>query len=277
MALRLNLNKLKQNQTTETQTEEAKPLNLNINSSKLKSQPVEETQETSFNLSFTPNTTYDLDDMIYKKSRSNSDAALIIQVLEREKIKDQIVLMVTRDIIEAHGLTWNEETYKTDVSQIPGFEKLFDVYLNTYYEIYLANAGAVSSGSMSMDTVLNKISIFNQDYRKHLLESGAYPTQIDQYLKDYNKPNVVWTEGTLETDSECDPSWIDQYIKDFMTYYEVYIKEHRMFLNDYSVFEARETRSDCTIYTMRDYSFSTIGEIGHEHTLRTGYAGNEEE
>lgn len=280
MALKLNLNKLKQNQTNnetiKTEEQPVSSLNLNLNKTKVAEEPVQ--QETAFNLSFTPNNTYDLDEMIQKKLRSNSDSALMLQVFERESVKDNIVAMITRDIIEAHGLTWNEETYKTDISVIPGFERLFDIYLKTYYEIYLANIGQVSSGSMSMDTVLNKISIFNQDYRKYLLESGSYPTQIDQYFKDYNKPNVIWTEGTLETDSESDPSWIDQYIKDFMTYCEVYVKNSTIYLNDYTEIELRESHDDYDLYSMKDYSFSTIGgNSEHAHTLVTGFNGPEEE
>jgi len=154
--------------------------------------------QTGFKLSATNGKTYDLDEIIKTKLRSNSEATLNLRVNSSEELRDKLVEMVTKKILDDYGISYGlyEDEYKTKISEVSNFSSLFDQYYNMYYDEY---TGIINNdgydGSISMDTALRKITLTKEDIRKYTLSDVA-EHQKEFVLPNKYRPVVIWTDGT---------------------------------------------------------------------------------
>ena len=244
----LNLNKLKSNTSSTSTVEDTSvtnPTTLGLNLSfKQTKQTEQETQQSTyggldltnvinnqntlqpediitqegFSLSFTTNTVYDLDEMILEKMRDNSERTLILRTITSEELQTRMIELVTKKMLDDYNVEWTEENYKTQVSEIEGFYRLFDIYFNRYYEEYRKYISKLEHpGSISLDSVFREIKLTKEDIRKYTLSDVAENQSKMISYSDRFKPVVIWTDGSIDDGEQTE---LNQYL-DYAKLYQV--------------------------------------------------------
>ena len=244
----LNLNKLKSNTSSTSTVEDTSVINpttlgLNLSLKKTKAaaqveepttygglnltnvinnqntlQPEDIITQEGFSLSFTTDKVYDLDAMILEKMRDNSERTLILRTITNEELQVRLIELVTKKMLEDYNIEWTEENYKTQVSEIENFARLFDIYFNRYYEEYRKYISKLENpGSISLDSIFREINLTKEDIRKYTLADVAENQASMISYSDRYKPVVIWTDGSNDNGEQTQ---LDQYL-DYEKLYEV--------------------------------------------------------
>ena len=70
--------------------------------------------------------------------------------------------LVAKKILSDYNIPYSDSNYKTEINKIPNFSRVFDVYANKYYRIYIG-----------MDTLTYPIS--NEDKFNSIIGMKYYP------------------------------------------------------------------------------------------------------
>ena len=233
----LNLNKLKSNASSTVEVEDTSvknptTLGLNLSLKKTKAaaqveepttygglnltnvinnqnalQPEDIITQEGFSLSFTTDKVYDLDAMILEKMRDNSERTLILRTITNEELQVRLIELVTKKMLDDYNIEWTEENYKTQVSEIENFARLFDIYFNRYYEEYRKYLSKLENpGSISLDSIFREINLTKEDIRKYTLADVAENQSSMLSYSDRYKPVVIWTDGSVDNGDRVDVS-----------------------------------------------------------------------
>lgn len=131
---RLNLNGMKKQATQETTTA-ATALN-GLNTSQItatRPEPI----NPGFKLSFTDGKSYDLDEIIANKRMDNANAPLFLQAGLGQVFEETMSELVAKKILSDYNIPYSDSNYKTQINLVPNFDRIFTVYSNKYYRIYV--------------------------------------------------------------------------------------------------------------------------------------------
>lgn len=174
---------------------------LNFNNIKKKQSQQEPPQvnpisQPGFNLAFTNGKTYDLDEIIAEKLRSNSDSVLRVKVLTDENLQNKLIELVSKKILDNYNVSYTNDNYKSRVSKVAGFSQIFDVYYNEYYDAYIDAINQDSyDGSISIDTILREINLTKADVKNYTLKD-VEAAQDTFLMPNKYRPVIIWTDGT---------------------------------------------------------------------------------
>lgn len=183
---------------------------LNFNNIKKKQSQQEPSQvnpisQPGFNLAFTNGKTYDLDEIIAEKLRSNSDSALRIKVLTDDNLQNKLIELVSKKILDDYNISYTNDNYKSQVSKVAGFSQIFDIYYSKYYDAYVAAINQDSyDGSISIDTILREINLTKADVKNYTLKD-VEAAQDTFLMPNKYRPVIIWTDGT-DDPGDVEPS-----------------------------------------------------------------------
>lgn len=235
----LNLNKLKSNTSSTNNQNTLKPEDI--------------ITQKGFSLSFTTDKVYDLDAMILEKMRDNSERTLILRTITNEELQVRLIELVTKKILDDYNIEWTEEDYKTQVSEIKNFARLFDIYFNRYYEEYRKYISKLENpGSISLDSIFREINLTKEDIRKYTLADVAENQASMISYSDRYKPVVIWTDGSNDNGEQAQ---LDQYLElGFVT-----TDDLSKTLNEYS--KTNEIESIIANYMLANYGNGNTEEF----------------
>ena len=180
-------------------------MGLKLNTDKLKNktqtnQPVKNTVSKGFKLSASSDKKYDLDQIIYKIRRDNADYPLLVQIDYTNLNNKQFVQLMTKYVLDKFNVAYNENNFDDYVviAQVPNFELELEQMCNKYYKIYYQYYGALNEGSISIDTVFEKITLARDDYEQYLLSNPGVLNTVSYQVDGDNKPKFLVEEGTVE-------------------------------------------------------------------------------
>ena len=178
---KLNLSGLKKQAEANNTPVESTTLN-GLNLSQL-TQPKPEAVNPGFSLSFTEGKHYDLDQIVDEKRRDNENAPIFLQASLGEVFEKTMAELVAKKILSDYNIPYSDNNYKTEINNIPNFSRIFDVYANKYYRIYVG-----------MDTLTYTVS--NEDKFNSIIGMKYYPI-VDGNIQVLPNPLIV-----LESDKE---------------------------------------------------------------------------
>ena len=163
---------------------------------------------TGFELSFTDDVTYDLDEILLSIRRDNPDSELLMHVITENSIEEQLIQIITEQLLTL---------YSTDnINNIPNFGTL----LSKRYEQEIATvditlSSSLLEGSLTINETQPKIGVKKEDIGRYLLSNTKAKRSAP--VVNLNRPIVIWTEenGDLnQPDAITTFSNIYNYIKD---------------------------------------------------------------
>ena len=178
---KLNLSGLKKQ--AESNKDSVEPTTLNGLDLSQITQPKPEAVNPGFSLSFTEGKSYDLDQIVAEKRRDNENAPIFLQASLGEVFEKTMAELVAKKILSDYNIPYSDSNYKTEINKIPNFSRVFDVYANKYYRIYIG-----------MDTLTYPIS--NEDKFNSIIGMKYYPI-VDGNIEVLPTPLVV-TESDKE-------------------------------------------------------------------------------
>ena len=198
-------------------------MGLKLNTDKLKNKSSTNNTETTnsvskgFKLSASSNKKYDLDQIIYKIRRDNSDYPLLIQIDYTNLNNKQFVELMTKYVLDEHNIPYNENNF-TDyevIRQVPNFEQELEKMCNKYYAIYYQYYGALNEGSISIDTVFETITLARDDYEEYLLSNPQVTRNVTYQVEGDNKPKFIVEEGNTDLlDNDIDSKSVLDLLED---------------------------------------------------------------
>ena len=178
---KLNLSGLKKQ--AESNKDSVEPTTLNGLDLSQITQPKPEAVNPGFSLSFTEGKSYDLDQIVAEKRRDNENAPIFLQASLGEVFEKTMAELVAKKILSDYNIPYSDSNYKTEINKIPNFSRVFDVYANKYYRIYIG-----------MDTLTYPIS--NEDKFNSIIGMKYYPI-VDGNIEVLANPLIV-TESDKE-------------------------------------------------------------------------------
>ena len=172
---KLNLNGLKKQAESNKDSVESTTLN-GLNLSQV-TQPKPEAVKPGFSLSFTEGKSYDLDQIVAEKRRDNENAPIFLQASLGPVFEKTMAELVAKKILSDYNIPYSDSNYKTEINKIPNFSRVFDVYANKYYRIYIG-----------MDTLTYPIS--NEDKFNSIIGMKYYPI-VDGNIQVLPNPLIV--------------------------------------------------------------------------------------
>ena len=172
---KLNLSGLKKQAEANNTPVESTTLN-GLNLSQL-TQPKPEVVNPGFSLSFTEGKHYDLDQIVDEKRRDNENAPIFLQASLGPVFEKTMAELVAKKILSDYNIPYSDNNYKTEINKIPNFSRIFDVYANKYYRIYIG-----------MDTLTYPVS--NEDKFNSIIGMKYYPI-VDGNIQVLAKPLIV--------------------------------------------------------------------------------------
>ena len=157
---KLNLSGLKKQ--AESNKDSVEPTTLNGLDLSQITQPKPEAVNPGFSLSFTEGKSYDLDQIVAEKRRDNENAPIFLQASLGEVFEKTMAELVAKKILSDYNIPYSDSNYKTEINKIPNFSRIFDVYANKYYRIYIG-----------MDTLTYSVS--NEDKFNSIIGIKYYP------------------------------------------------------------------------------------------------------
>lgn len=172
---KLNLSGLKKQ--AESNKDSVEPTTLNGLDLSQITQPKPEAVNPGFSLSFTEGKNYDLDQIVAEKRRDNENAPIFLQASLGEVFEKTMAELVAKKILSDYNIPYSDSNYKTEINKIPNFSRVFDVYANKYYKIYIG-----------MDTLTYPIS--NEDKFNSIIGMKYYPI-VDGNIEVLANPLIV--------------------------------------------------------------------------------------
>ena len=172
---KLNLSGLKKQ--AESNKDSVEPTTLNGLDLSQITQPKPEAVNPGFSLSFTEGKSYDLDQIVAEKRRDNENAPIFLQASLGEVFEKTMAELVAKKILSDYNIPYSDSNYKTEINKIPNFSRVFDVYANKYYRIYIG-----------MDTLTYPIS--NEDKFNSIIGMKYYPI-VDGNIEVLPTPLIV--------------------------------------------------------------------------------------
>jgi hypothetical protein len=173
-------------------------MSLKLGTTGLKSSATTTTTETtaatsSVSLTFTDKYVYDFDAMV-AELRSNADSPLSAEVTSETEINAKIEELAAKDILTDYNIAFTNDDYKTQVSKVLNFKRIYEQYFKQYYAIYKAELAAnKTNGSISADSIAETIEATRSDVKKYLTNSSLLSaTQAETIAK----VAAIWSEGT---------------------------------------------------------------------------------
>lgn len=149
----------------------------------------DDSQTKGIKITGTIGQTYDLDSLLAAKRRDNSDASLMAQIDLTDLNNEQLMYQVSKFVLDDAGIEYDDSNYKTKISEVDDFEAKYETALEYYYKIYLTYYGKLTEGSVSISTVLEKISLCKEDYEKWLTSKDSLP--VTEAISGYNAQMIV--------------------------------------------------------------------------------------
>ena len=172
---KLNLSGLKKQAESNKDSVESTTLN-GLNLSQV-TQPKPEAVKPGFSLSFTEGKNYDLDQIVAEKRRDNENAPIFLQASLGPVFEKTMAELVAKKILSDYNIPYSDSNYKTEINKIPNFSRIFDVYANKYYRIYVG-----------MDTLTYPVS--NEDKFNSIIGMKYYPI-VDGNIQVLPNPLIV--------------------------------------------------------------------------------------
>lgn len=145
---------------------------------------------TGISVTGTSGQTYDLDGIIAAIRRDNPSTPLLVP----SQYDSQIITHLITLILSDYAITVPEGSTELATAQtsIDSFENVLNRYINSYYAIYKASLPGVLEGSVSLDTIINRIDIAH-DAQAEILTDKTIPTQsqTDMVRAFVSNGNVV--------------------------------------------------------------------------------------
>lgn len=175
-------------------------LNLSNLNRKVVSEPAKPEPVKGIRITAKPNTEYNLDEIILNIRRDNSNASLLVQIDYTDLNNQQFIELMTKYVLDDAGIAYDNTNFKNAeiINQVENFPVKLEEMCKKYYAIFYKYIGDVAEGSISISTVLEKISLARSDYEQFLLGDSKANRGLSIEVGGDNKPSFIVEEGTTE-------------------------------------------------------------------------------